>query len=202
MGGTGLDHHGKLSPEAAEGKDAGMAKRKELTALFERHGYADFKWMKPEDIVVSQWVRMKCMFGCKNYGRNATCPPAVPSVPECRRFFSEYRLAAIFHFAKKVDRPEDRHAWSRRVNQKLVKLERAVFLAGYEKAFLLAMDSCCLCATCPGMRGACQHPQIARPSPESMGVDVFTTVRRYGYPVAVLSAYSQPMDRYAFLLIA
>ncbi len=178
-----------------------MDDRTELKALFEKHGYTDFKWMNPKDIVVSQWVRMKCAFGCANYGRNATCPPSVPSVSECRQFFDEYSTAVIFHFEKTMDEPEDRHAWSKGVNQELFKLERAVFLTGYEKAFLLSMDSCGLCADCPGVREECKHPRSARPSPESMAMDVFSTVRRYGYPIEVLADYSQVMNRYAFLLI-
>ena len=173
----------------------------ELEALFAQHGYTDFRWIKPEDIVVSQWVRMKCTFGCGEYGKNATCPPNVPSVSECRRFFDEYSAAVIFHFERKVDKPEDRHAWSRGVNQELVKLERAVFVAGYQKAFLLYMDSCCICTECPGKREECKNPRSARPSPESMAIDVFSTVRQYGYPIGVLSDYSQAMNRYAFLLI-
>jgi predicted metal-binding protein len=173
----------------------------ELEALFAQHGYTDFKWIKPQDIVVSQWVRMKCTFGCGEYGRNATCPPNVPSVSDCRRFFDEYSAAVIFHFERKVEKPEDRHAWSRGVNQELVKLERAVFVAGYQKAFLLYMDSCCICTECPGKREECKNPRSARPSPESMAIDVFTTVRQYGYPIGVLSDYSQAMNRYAFLLI-
>jgi predicted metal-binding protein len=178
-----------------------MDNHPELKALLARHGYTDFKWICPKDIVVSQWVRMKCMFGCANYGRNASCPPNVPSVAECRRFFDEYSTAVIIHFEKKVDQPEDRHAWSRGVNQELLKLERAVFLAGYERAFLLFMDSCGICADCPGVREECKNPQAARPSPESMAVDVFSTVRQYDYPIEVLSDYSQAMNRYAFLLI-
>jgi predicted metal-binding protein len=63
------------------------------------------------------------------------------------------------------------------------------------------MDSCCICDDCPGVREECKNPRAARPSPESMAVDVFSTVRRYGYPIEVLSEYSQAMDRYAFLLI-
>ena len=35
-----------------------------------------------------------------------------------------------------MKRPEDRHAWSAKINAKLVKLERAVFLAGFERAFV------------------------------------------------------------------
>jgi predicted metal-binding protein len=101
-----------------------MSDRAGLEMLFARHGYADFKWIEPAQIVVSQWVRMKCMFGCPDYGRNASCPPNVPSVTECRAFFDEYHTAAVFHFAKSVDKPEQRGAWSRKVNQSLLKLER------------------------------------------------------------------------------
>jgi len=36
----------------------------ELETLFAQHGYAEYKWIDPADMVVSQWVRMKCTFGC------------------------------------------------------------------------------------------------------------------------------------------
>ncbi len=178
-----------------------MINHTELETLFASHGYTDFKWIKPKDIVVAQWVRMKCTFGCAEYGRNASCPPNVPSVAECRQFFDEYEAAAIFHFEKKVDRPEDRHAWSKEVTLDLLKLERAVFLAGYPKVFLLAMDSCSLCADCSGARAECKNPKSSRPTPEAMAIDVFSTVRQCDYPIQVLSDYSQAMNRYAFLLI-
>ena len=99
-----------------------MTDRAALESLFARHGYTDFKWIDPADIVVAQWVRLKCTFGCAEYGRNACCPPNVPSVPECRQFFSEYRTAVVFHFEKAVEKPEDRHSWSKEVNQSLLKL--------------------------------------------------------------------------------
>ena len=44
-------------------------------------------------------------------------------------------------------------------------------------------------------------PEQARPTPEALGVDVFATMSRLGYPLQVLRDYDQPMDRYAFLLI-
>ncbi len=179
-----------------------MTNRAELEDLIARHGFEDFRWIKPKDIIVAEWVRMKCLFGCPSYGRIAACPPNLPTVSECRRFFDEYSAAVVFHFEKKVDKPEDRHPWSKGVNQELLKLERAVFLAGYPKAFLLFMDSCPLCADCSGARAECKNPRSARPSPEGMAVDVFSTVTPLGYPIAVLSEYSQPMHRYAFLLIS
>jgi predicted metal-binding protein len=175
--------------------------REELEALLRKHGYTDYKWIEPRDIVVAQWVRMKCMYGCGSYGRNASCPPNVPSVAECRAFLDNYDRGVIIHFQKAVEKPEERHAWSKGINKKLLELEREVFLAGHQKAFLLFMDSCHLCDQCPGDRTACNHPRSARPSPEGLGIDVFSTVRQAGYPIQVLTDYDQAMNRYAFLLI-
>ena len=101
-----------------------MDNHTDLEKLFTAHGFVDFKWITPGDMVVAQWVRMKCTYGCPNFGKNATCPPNVPSVPDCRSFFDEYSEVAIFHFEKKLDNPEDRHAWSKEVNRNLLKLEK------------------------------------------------------------------------------
>jgi len=141
------------------------------------------------------------MFGCAEYGKSASCPPNVPTVDECERFFRSYNKAAIFHFEKKVDKPEDRYAWTRQVNMKLWRLERDVFVAGYPKAFLLYMDTCYFCKDCSGSRATCFNKKMARPTPEALGVDVYSTVKAAGYPIAVLSNYSQKMNRYAFLMV-
>ncbi len=175
--------------------------RKGLEKMFKKHGYDDYKWINPKSIVVAQWARIKCMFGCKKYGKCGTCPPNTPSVGECKDFFKGYKTSVVFHFTKKVKRPEDRFAWTRKVNLKLLKLEREVFLSGYYKAFLFFMDSCNLCESCPGIKQLCKNPKMSRPTPESMAMDVFTTVRKIGYPIYVLYDYSQEMNRYAFLFI-
>lgn len=178
-----------------------MADQALLQKLFQEGGGRDFRWIDPAEIVVGQWVRMKCMFGCSDYGRNASCPPNTPSVAECRDFFREYRLGAIFRFAKRLDDPEERHGWSRELNRQLLELERAVFVAGYQKAFLMFMDNCKLCRECARSRANCRNQKHARPSAEAMGVDVFATVAKFGYPIEVLGSYADEMNRYAFLLI-
>jgi len=175
--------------------------RDKTEGLFRQHGFDDFRWIDPAEFVVAHWVRMKCMFGCDEYGRGAACPPNAPPVAECERFFREYRHAAVFHFEKKVAKPEDRHAWTRKVNLKLLKLEKEVFCSGHEKAFLLFMDSCTVCADCTGERATCKEPKLARPTPEALAVDVYSTVRKLGYPIQVLSDYDEVMNRYAFLLV-
>jgi predicted metal-binding protein len=179
----------------------GLPGQKALEALFAERGFPDFRWLDPRDIVVAEWVRMKCLYGCREYGRNAACPPNAPAVDACARFFREYRRAAVFHFVKKVDRPEDRHPWSRKLNLELIKLEGEVFKAGFVKAFLLFFDSCGICLECAATRGACKEPKLARPTADAMAVDVFSTVRKIGYPIKVLSDYDQEMNRYAILLV-
>jgi len=178
-----------------------MADQIQLQKLFNDKGFPDYRWIDPSEIVVAQWVRMKCMFGCDSYGRNASCPPNTPSIDECREFFAEFRLGAVFHFARSFADPEERHGWSRELNRSLLELERSVFIAGYPRAFLLFMDNCKLCRECASSRAGCRNKRMARPSPEGMGVDVFSTVAKYGYPIEVLDEYNREMNRYAFLLI-
>ena len=172
-----------------------------LEAIFEDDGFTDFKWIAPEQIVVAQWVRMKCMFGCSNFGRKAACPPQTPSVSECERFFSEYSHAVVFHLVLQNKNPEERYKWYRRMAVKLVKLERDVFLAGYERAYSLLFGGCYLCDECNVERSMCKQPEQARPAPEGMAVDVFSTVKKLGYPISVRTEPSQAADRYVFLMV-
>lgn len=174
---------------------------KKIIPMLETFSFSDFKWINPRDIIIAHWVRMKCIFGCDEYGKTASCPPNIPPIEECRNFFNEYSSGLVFHFHEKMKKPEDRHQWSKQINLKLLELERAIFLSGYQKTFLLFMDSCTLCNNCRDTRDRCKQPFSSRPSPEAMGVDVFSTVRQWGLPIDVLKDYSQPMNRYAFILI-
>lgn len=178
-----------------------MTDRKKLEELFHSHSFNDFKWIDPKKIVTAYWVRMKCMYGCSDYGNIATCPPHVPSITECEKFFKEYSEAVVFHFEKTVDEPEDRFVWTRKVNLTLLKLEREIFISGHQKAFLLFLDSCNICQECPGLKEKCKEPKLSRPTPEALCIDVYSTVRQLGYPIQVLYDYKQAMNRYAFLLI-
>jgi len=178
-----------------------MVNVEQIESILHGQGYDDFKWLAPQEIVVSQWVRMKCVFGCPSFGRVASCPPNSPSVEECRCFFSEYKHSIVIHFQKAAPDKSERKTWSARTNLKLVKLEREVFLAGYPKVFLLFMDSCEMCTECVPERANCKEPKLSRPSPEGMAMDVFTTVRKLGYPIDVLTDPTQSMNRYAFLMV-
>ena len=47
----------------------GQIDRKEIELLMHKHNFKDFTWIDPAEIVVAQWVRIKCMFGCRGYDR-------------------------------------------------------------------------------------------------------------------------------------
>ena len=178
-----------------------MHNREKLEEVFVDNGFDDFKWIDAENIVVSNWVRMKCMFGCPEYGKRAACPPNVPSVEDCKKLMHEYRNAAIFHFQKAFPNPDDRHKWTKDINRDLLKLEKEVFLSGYVKAFLFLPESCQLCQECSSTRNECKYPKKSRPTSEAMAIDVFKTVKRVDFPIKVLRSPSDEMNRYAILLI-
>ena len=176
------------------------AKENAVDEILKNQGY-DFKWISGDDVVVSQWVRMKCTYGCPDYGAKATCPPHVPSIAECREFIKEYKKIAVIHIPTLIVDPDKRREWTKKCNADLVKLERSIFLAGNHKAFLLTMGSCYICSECAGSRVNCIDKGASRPTPEAFGVDVFATVRKCGYPIDVLEDFNRIQNRYAFLLV-
>jgi predicted metal-binding protein len=125
----------------------------------------------------------------------------LPTVSECERFFLEYTDGVIFHIEGTLSKLEDLHGWSKKANLMLSKLEREVFLSGYDKAFLLSVATCRICTTCFPEKEKCKEPKLSRPTPEAMGIDVYTTAKQWGYSIEPLTAYSQKMNRYAFLMV-
>jgi predicted metal-binding protein len=171
-----------------------------IDGIIKQHGFTDYKWIVPrEDIIVSQWVRFHCRFGCKNYGKNGSCPPAVPSVDECREMIYEYKNAIIFHFSIQSEDNE----YYLKLLLRLYELERAVFLAGYYKAFLMQYSSCILCKDCPaeGAREKCVNKMKSRPGADAMGIDIYQTAHNLGYPIRVVKSHDETTNRFGFLLI-
>ncbi|MFX1285482.1 MAG: hypothetical protein ACFFB5_17725 [Promethearchaeota archaeon] len=44
------------------------------------------------------------------------------------------------------------------------------------------------------------HSKLWRLNPEGMVIDVYSTIRKLGYPIEVLKDYSEKMNRYSFLI--
>ena len=47
------------------------------------------------DIVPADWARLKCFYGCPDYGRRLSCPPSTPPLEELRAALAAYRSALL-----------------------------------------------------------------------------------------------------------
>jgi predicted metal-binding protein len=174
---------------------------KKIERMARSYGFEDFKWIQPKSIITGYWVRAKCHYGCPSYGKKACCPPQLPSFSECQEFFSEFQSGLLFHFSVKLRKPEMRFSWGRKINKKMIDLEREVFLSGCYKAFIFPANPCRICEQCKKSKQECLNPGIARPTLEGFCVDVYATARKMGYPIQVLKGYGDEMNRFGLLLV-
>ncbi len=177
-----------------------MTTKEKVESIVLKQGLSDYKWINPKEIIVAQWVRVKCTFGCSDYGLG-TCPPHTPSVNDCDSFFKEYESGLIIRLTKYADKNSYPADWSKEMTNKLLDIEREVFLKGFQKVFLLNQTCCTLCKDCSGNRVGCKDKTRSRPSPESFAVDVYQTVRNAGLNINVVSENPSEMNRIALLLI-
>ncbi len=177
-----------------------MDEKTDLEKIINEIGLTDYQWINPKNIIVSQWVRVKCEFGCSDYGLG-TCPPNTPSVEACKTFFSEYDKGILFRLSAQADKNNYPKDWSNQMTMKLLDLERKVFLEGYPKVFLLNQTCCVLCSECPGNRFDCKDKKRSRPSPEAFAVDVYQTVKNAGMDLQVVTDNPSDITRVAILLI-
>ena len=173
----------------------------------------DFRLIPAEEIEVAEWVRWKCEYGCRAYGKHLTCPPYTPRPEETRKLIRGYEQALIVRFNdvqpnSKVPYAHIHHyLWDAilTMHSTMFELERHAFLAGYYKAFAMAALPCSFCRDClperenftldQASKRSCEHQDKARPSMEACGIDVFKTVRAVGYELDVRTS---PKDRITF----
>lgn len=177
-----------------------MVNKEKIESILKNQNFTDYKWINPKEIVVAHWVRVKCTFGCADYGLG-TCPPNTPSVIDCDSFFKEYESAMIIRLSKFADKNSYPSDWSKEMTNKLLDIEREIFLSGFQKVFLLNQTCCSLCKDCHGDRINCKDKVRSRPSPESFAVDVYNTVRTAGLDINVVAQNPAEMNRIAILLI-
>ena len=159
-------------------------------------GALDAVVVSPQQVFTATWVRLRCQYGCSEYGQCLTCPPHSPTPETTRKMLDEYGSLILIHGSQ----------WSQ-VRKIAQTLERKVFLAGYYKAFAFPCGPCDLCKTCvvaKRKRGEvveCKHPDRARPAMEAAGIDVFATARAAGLPIEVVRSDECPQNYYALVLV-
>jgi len=156
------------------------------------------KLIDAEQVVVAEWVRMKCRYGCDEYGVGRLCPPRVPSVDEMRKFLGYYSRGLIFTF--EGVREKERHRRQREHRELVYRLEREMFLDGHVRAFGMGCGPCRLCDTCD-LQEPCPFPEKARPSMEACGIDVYGTMANVGMELRVVQRRGDPFTMVGLVLI-
>ena len=152
----------------------------------------------PQTVVTGEWVRLKCQFGCGGYGQCLTCPPYSPAPSQTAALLREYRSALLIQFDEIRPAESDR-AW-RKLKKMAVEFEREIFLANHPKAFAMTAGPCHYCRTCALAKG-CVHPDLARPSMEGCGIDVYATAHNNKFPLRVVTSETTDCSYISLVLI-
>ena len=165
-----------------------MMKYKKYLDLAKKSGAVWAKIIDPKNVVTAEWVRFKCQYGCNRYGTCLTCPPYSPTPAETKEMLKHYSKALImvYDIAEEKKEKEKR----KKLRKDLAKLEREIFLDGYYKAFGMACGPCNLCEEC-NLSYPCKFEDIARPSMEACGIDVYSTLANVGYKLKVVKSYDE-----------
>lgn len=164
-----------------------MKKYDEFRKKAEALGASKAKIIRTGSVVLADWVRWRCRYGCEKYGGRLTCPPSAPGPDETGKLLAGYRYGLLLRAVE-----------CRVIRRVAPLLEREIFLRGFYKAFALAAGPCSLCRSCAKI---CRHPETARPAMEACGIDVFATARRSGMRLEVLRNREAGQDCYGLVLI-
>jgi predicted metal-binding protein len=177
--------------EAMEKLEAYAKKAKSL-------GVSKAKIIESKTIVVGNWVRLKCQFGCGGYGECLTCPPYSPTPEFTEKLLGDYSQGLLMQIENISSRDEGRIF--KKFRKIVADLEREIFLDGYYKALGMTAGPCSFCPICDTSK-SCKHPRLARPSMEACGIDVYKTARNNGLSLQVVKSREFPCSYISLILI-
>ena len=165
-------------------------------------GATQAKPIHPTSVVTATWVRLKCQFGCPEYGKGYCCPPDTPTPERMRGILDSYQRTILFHVEAAKTPGESRTKRLKGFFEMLVDLEGDLFKDGFYKAFALLAGPCTLCKECGKLKGvACTFGNRARPSMEACGIDVYRTARSNGFFIQPLREKTETQHIYCLMLV-
>jgi hypothetical protein len=109
-------------------KREGIAEEKMETLVKRAHelGADKAKMIDPATVVVEEWVRWKCQYGCPLYEKDAYHPPCAPPAESAKKVVKEYSKAILMNGPK-----------GKELTEAVVRLEGEAYQMGYYKAFAM-----------------------------------------------------------------
>lgn len=184
----------------------------ELEKMAFKDGACIIQPINPSEVVVGNWVRLKCQYGCPSYGKKLSCPPYSPTPDDTRKILEEYSKAYLIGYSGSIFKEDGKEKFDeifpkalKKIRKSIIDLERHAFLSGYYKTFVYGFcGPCTLCKKCSAYKGVvtCKLPKESRPSMEASGMDVFKTVRNAGLELEVQNEIDQEdLRMYTLLLL-
>ncbi len=84
------------------------------------------KIIDTSSVVVEEWVRWKCVYGCAFHGKDAYHPPCAPDAESTKKIMKEYSKAVLMTSSK-----------GKALTETAVRLESEAYHMGYYKAFAM-----------------------------------------------------------------
>ena len=181
---------------------------KKYEDCIEQWGGDDAKIIDTKEIIMDIRVRAKCHFSCEDFNSNMNCPPNLFSFEKSKKLVCSYNYAIIFKLnipsnviageLSDEDKKELKNYAIKRY-QIIGRLEKKAFDDGFALALGFGGGPCSK-YLCPNQKcqalidGECKHPNIARPSMEAMGIDVYKTVSAIGWDIYPIGSHTDPKD--------
>ena len=174
------------------------ALKKEIEDLTKDYAGFEFKYINTDTIVIEPWTRLKCQFGCPNYGKTLVCPPYVPKAEEFIGMVNSYNTAILFQISL-ASIGDDIGG----ISSVAVEIENLCARLGYYKAFGMGAGPCMVCISkdeeCT--LDKCKYPDEARPSGEACGVDIHKTIENNGYDILGIDEENNSYFCYGLVLL-
>ena len=155
-----------------------------LKKLSTKLGIDEFIEFDPSLLIPEERIRKYCYENiCGNYGKHYMCPPLIGTVEEIKSKLNLYNKAILVRYSEEVDVKNDRKKVKRsKIDFHKIILELENFLSqGGIESWGLVGGSCSFCIECKAITNRpCKHPHKARPSLESLGIDVQKLLDNFG----------------------
>jgi predicted metal-binding protein len=156
----------------------------ELKGLSTKLGIYESIEFDPFLLIPEDRIRKYCQENiCGQYGKHYMCPPLIGTVEEIKSKLKTYNKAILVRYQEEVDVKNDRKKVKRSkidFHKKILELEKFFCQKGIESWGLVG-GSCSFCIECKAVTNRpCKHPHKARPSLESLGIDVQRLLDNFG----------------------
>lgn len=157
---------------------------KELRGLSDKLDLEDFTEFDPSLLIPEERIREYCYQNiCGNYEKHYMCPPYIGTIDEIKKQLNHFDKAILLRYSAKYKKDEYRKIIFKSkmdFHMKVLKLEKLFHKMDIDSWGLIG-GSCSLCIECKATANKpCKHPKKARPSFESLGIDVQKLLDNFG----------------------